>query len=119
MKRNLILLILAMSIISAGLSPACKFISGESTLIEICTAFGVKNITLPMNDGKNSGPAGHKLTDQCAYCFASQNHKYIIETYKFLEPPIAFTRQEHEVERQIYLKYRYSHYRSTGPPYRA
>jgi len=62
--NKLLQVILIFALMSAGVSPACKFISGQSSLIEICSSTGIKQIAIPEKDGKK-----HKKTaDQCSFC---------------------------------------------------
>lgn len=61
-----------------GISPACKFISGEQSFIEICTDDDeIKRITLaeagfdePQHDHQHD-----KAESDCLFCFASSHGK--------------------------------------------
>ena len=66
--------LLIMGLITAGVSPACKFISGKADLIEICTAEGLQKIAAA---GHTSAPVKpvHQMADTCAFCLAAQTHK--------------------------------------------
>ncbi len=76
MMRNALHVFLALAFILSGISPACAFISGKSPSleIEICTAEGLKTITLP-----GDAPAEHddhaRKKNDCAFCFAQTHLK--------------------------------------------
>lgn len=63
--------------ILVGISPACKFISGEAYAMEICKPDGTIVIMVMNEDGsvtEKEKPAQHADTD-CAFCFTNQNIK--------------------------------------------
>ncbi|MCB1562982.1 MAG: hypothetical protein KDJ75_05345 [Alphaproteobacteria bacterium] len=73
-------LILALG--TMGISPACLFISGQSSLIEIeiCAADGsFKTVALPADQTPFEAPAPEKpakhLDKNCAFCFAQSHQK--------------------------------------------
>lgn len=70
--RNALHVFLALAFILSGISPACAFISGKSSIeIEICTADGLKTVTLP-----GDAPAeSHEKKNDCAFCFAQTHLK--------------------------------------------
>jgi hypothetical protein len=81
-KRSLFLhFLLILAFITTGISPACKFISGQTDLqasfIEICTAQGIKMMSVPGDDGQSrpDQSGDHKKSDQCSFCFASAHSK--------------------------------------------
>lgn len=76
-RQNLILVLVILGLVTSGISPACKFISGQSDLIEICTSFGIEKIPAPPND-TTPQDSEHKLAAQCAFCLSAQLHKTII-----------------------------------------
>lgn len=74
--------LIMLALIGAGISPACKFINGQaSSLIEICTTFGVKKIAAPADfaaaDTEQQQGDTQKTTDPCAFCLNAQTHKVI------------------------------------------
>lgn len=79
--RLFVHLLLIAAFVTAGISPACAFISGGQSLIEICAADGsVKTISVPAAQsplavaGQSApAPAPHhsQLKDQCAFCFTA------------------------------------------------
>jgi hypothetical protein len=81
MKRvRLILSILIIAALaSAGISPACAFVSGKVNLIEICTEDGTIK-TIAVTDDQAPQPKhdhAHKNAD-CAFCFSNAHaHGFI------------------------------------------
>lgn len=67
---NVFLVILAL--VSAGISPACAFISGKTSLIEICTADGIVKTVAVTEDGRQVSPLDHEgdkaKKSDCAFC---------------------------------------------------
>ncbi len=72
-----VLLILAF--LTAGISPACAFISGKTSLIEICASDGsLKTIEVSYNQAvdieeSNGGSKHQTKKNDCAFCFANTN----------------------------------------------
>ena len=94
MKLFIHILIVA-AIITAGISPACAFISGKN-YIEICNADGqVKKIALPadknplanLDTSSSNHSSDHKLKDDCGFCFASSHSKALKNVVLVLEKP--------------------------------
>ena len=68
---------LIVGIITISISPACKFVSGDMSLMEICTPFGIQKIALSQ-DGTNAPvptERGTTLSEKCAFCFSTQTQK--------------------------------------------
>lgn len=72
-----------LAFVLAGISPACKFISGEKTFMDICFSDGsLKKVEVPAEYNALLAKAGqaqqknqesqHKNSD-CAFCFAQSN----------------------------------------------
>ncbi len=69
--------IIVFALLTANISPACKFISGkQNDFIEICTAFGTELISI--SEENESTQPKNKLTKQCLFCFFAQTHKVVI-----------------------------------------
>lgn len=75
MKRHLrhfSFLLVILALISAGISPACVFISGKTSLIEICTADGGVRTVAVTEDGRQITPFDHQdhknAKTDCAFC---------------------------------------------------
>lgn len=68
------------ALILAGLSPACKFISGQYEFMEICGFDGMK--TVAVEKTQNTGDdTGHQYAqDECAFCFSHANVKVAVAT---------------------------------------
>jgi hypothetical protein len=72
MQRYVHILVI-LAVILSGISPACAFISGKtSSVIEICTADGMKKIAVPSEQSPEQKPA--KKID-CGFCFAQTHLK--------------------------------------------
>lgn len=71
--RNALHVFLVLAFILSGISPACAFISGKSSIeVEICTNDGIKTVTLP---GDAPEPQEHEKKNDCAFCFAQTHLK--------------------------------------------
>ena len=86
MVRHALYIFTLLSFILSGISPACAFVSGQSSLaeIEICTAQGLK--TVRITGGETPQKEEHKdhaKKNGCAFCFA-QTHIGKI----FSSPPV-------------------------------
>lgn len=80
----------------AGVSPACAFVSGkETSIIEICTEFGTKLITLDEQGQPTKDQNNHKQMKQkdCAFCFAKVHGKGL--SAYFTDALISFSIQKH------------------------
>ena len=83
--RNLLNVILITAFVLSGISPACKFMSGNAMLVEICKADGsVEVVSLDFGATGNEGapikntPADHQnMKNDCAFCFADSNIKTV------------------------------------------
>jgi len=78
LKRLLVHILVVLALITAGISPACKFIKGASatTLIEICTLQGIKHVAVPAAQDQEDEPSReHRVADLCQFCFNSSNIK--------------------------------------------
>ena len=70
-RDKLLALLTILAIVFSGISPACRFIAGKDTLIEICTAAGLKTISVP--DGSPAAPGnqgGSHTHSPCPFCLA-------------------------------------------------
>lgn len=75
--RNFIHALAILSLVTAFISPACKFISGK--WIEICAADGsLQTIAVTDDRAPPEAPAKsrHKKPDSCAFCFAQTHIKF-------------------------------------------
>lgn len=66
--------LLLLGFLTAGISPACHFVSGKF-LMEICTAEGdIKTVEVPVEDRQSRHA---KKNSECMFCFASTNLKLV------------------------------------------
>ena len=72
-------MLLVAAFVLSGISPACKFISGETLLVEICKSDGsVETVALnygangeePTRDNPEHAP---EMKNDCAFCFSHTN----------------------------------------------
>ncbi|MCB1784052.1 MAG: DUF2946 domain-containing protein [Alphaproteobacteria bacterium] len=67
---------LILAVVTAGISPACRFISGQQRdLIEICSADGTAKVIEVASHKGSEAPSEHhhNKKDDCAFCF-TQTH---------------------------------------------
>lgn len=79
MKRHLrhfSFLLVILALVSAGISPACAFISGKTSLIEICAADGEIKTVAVTEDGRQVQPgAQDKAGNDCVFCLNAATAK--------------------------------------------
>ncbi|MCC6599004.1 MAG: hypothetical protein IT559_09485 [Alphaproteobacteria bacterium] len=121
--RHFSLLLMILALVSAGVSPACAFISGKVSQIEICGADGnIKTLTVNA-DGTPAAPSGSQNHEtakkKCAFCFSSSLGKYASSP-----PPIdAFIQPDNGTILEFFLgaapeKPAPGSFYATGPPVR-
>ena len=64
-----------LAIVGAGISPACKFISGDMTWMEICGVDGIKKVLVSGDDLPAGQEQEHAQTDPCAFCLTHASVK--------------------------------------------
>lgn len=110
-------LIIMLAFIGAGISPACKFISGE--MIEICGPNGIEMVRLNANDLPPDAPQEHDTakTDQCAFCFTGSQIKVMeVASVVVQAPDLSYVSSERMVSAErVYRAYR-SATLPRGPP---
>ncbi len=77
-NRHIILhSLILLALITASISPACKFISGQSNLLEICTIWGTKTVPVPVGQYPSTpAKSDHRAAaDSCMFCMAVQIQK--------------------------------------------
>lgn len=76
-QRFVVHLLIVLSLVSAGISPACKFIAGRYDVMEICGALGAKTVRVPADSipaGQHQKHDDHR-SDGCAFCFSAGHSK--------------------------------------------
>lgn len=69
-------LFIMLAIIGAGISPACKFISGQQTWMEICGAEGIKKVLVASEDIPDAPEQqDHAQSEPCAFCLTHSSVK--------------------------------------------
>ncbi|MEZ5813198.1 MAG: hypothetical protein R3E13_00485 [Alphaproteobacteria bacterium] len=79
-NRPIIAVLLIIALASAGISPACAFISGKTSFIEICAADGtLKTVEVPADQSpfeeKQDDQEHHAAKNDCAFCFSHAHQK--------------------------------------------
>ena len=76
-KSNRIFLnvLMILAFIGAGISPACKFISGQTTWMEICGVAGMEKIRVAADQAPIDVPDHKEEKSDCAFCFFGTNIK--------------------------------------------
>lgn len=68
--------IMILALVSAGTSPACAFVSGKTTLIEICGVDGLMTVSVPSDEAPASNDqADHKAFADCGFCLMHASGK--------------------------------------------
>ena len=96
-RRNIgLICLMILALVTAGVSPACAFVSGKMTIMEICGADGLMKVAMPADEGPAS-------TDQqkhdCGFCLAQTMGKALTTpataiidfeyVYNEVAPPVA------------------------------
>lgn len=75
LTRNIFLqCLMILALVTAGVSPACAFISGKMTMIEICGADGLMKVSVPADQAPDTGDE-HPQTYDCGFCIAQVTGK--------------------------------------------
>lgn len=82
-------LALILAFVTAGISPACAFVGGKTSIIELCAPDGsVKQVEVPADMDPFAKPAPHEnghhvksMMDDCAFCFAGAQGKGLSVAY--------------------------------------
>lgn len=75
LTRNILLQsLMILALVTAGVSPACAFISGKMTLIEICGVDGLTQVVVPADQAPSS-PDPHSSQPDCGFCIAQGGTK--------------------------------------------
>lgn len=73
--RTVLHAFLILAFILAGVSPACKFISGQMSVMEICGFDGPKLVVVDSTQIPDQDPHKKLAMDDCAFCFAQGTQK--------------------------------------------
>lgn len=123
MTRRYLSFLVIVSLVLAGVSPACRFISGK-TLYEIC-GFGEDKVVAPIDDAllaylPDQPPEDdhESLKDDCVFCFA-QSHLKLAKALD-AEVPVIMTGFEPLQPRAgpIFAVHDFLVYAPRGPPSR-
>lgn len=91
--RHIVALFLIVALATAGISPACAFISGKTALIEICAADGtLKTVEVPADQAPVSdeeNDKSHHMEQDCAFCFAQSHQKHDLQDTAKIAPALS------------------------------
>lgn len=116
-RRIFLSIFIVLAVIGAGISPACKFISGQQTWLEICGAEGIKKILVAADDVPAGEAQEHASSDPCAFCLTHASVKVMGTKVADVPVPVSTTAQQDYSEQQI--TFAASHIRAAfprGPP---
>lgn len=76
LTRNIFMqLLMILALVTAGVSPACAFISGKMTMIEICGADGMMKVAVPADKAPGHDADQHDRMYDCGFCIAHASGK--------------------------------------------
>ena len=110
-------LFMMLAIVGAAISPACKFISGEMTWMEICGVDGIKKVRVANDAVPGEEKQEHANSDPCAFCVTHASVKIAPAAATEIRTPIsnavvsAFFYRDGLVSSQIFTTLR-----ARGPP---
>lgn len=107
-----------LAIIGAGISPACKFISGQQTWLEICGADGIKKVLIASEDVPESPhDQSHASAEPCAFCLTHSSVKVTAaEKAIVIVPPLNLSAVEIEQSEGVHAFALYQNTFARGPP---
>lgn len=118
MKKYIHCLVI-LAFLTVGISPACKFISGQMSDIEICTPDGLKTIQVAQDQTPEPAKPdheNHKKQDDCAFCFAQSHLKLAKAEPPALHISVSFSKSYNHVHRGGFHTARYSLSQPRAPP---
>jgi hypothetical protein len=89
MNRAFISVLIIFALVSALVSPACAFMNGSMSMIEICAADGSVQTVAIDTDQAPVSPAKHNTEKECNFCFASAHAKPISTGTIQIAPPLS------------------------------
>lgn len=91
--HRVVWLLVVLGLVTARISPACAFISGQSvSFIEICTSQGIEKVAVTddRNSASQPGQSHHKTASQCDFCFSAQTGKTLTVDFIVADLPTSF-----------------------------
>ena len=118
-RQRIVYFLVILGLITAGISPACKFISGQTSFIEICSASGLKVIPVAASQDSSSQHTKNHDTkkDQCPFCVAWAHGKILKPSSDYLTlraEAIAYAPFLPDVFSLVSKTY--THFSARGPP---
>lgn len=104
-----------LAFIGAGISPACKFISGQ--MIEICGPNGVETVRLAADELPPEQQKHSSAEEQCAFCFTGSHIKTAAApALTIAVPDFTYVAVEREIATTLAYKLHHSSILPRGPP---
>jgi hypothetical protein len=116
-RRIFLNIFIMLAVIGAGISPACKFISRQSTWMEICGAEGIKKILVAADDVPADENKDHARDDTCAFCFTHASVKIIsAKAVDAINPAEKILRPSYAISRNDFSSFDQTISFPRGPP---
>ncbi len=110
-------LLVIFALILANVSPACAFISGQhSSVIEICTADGVRTISVDVPNSGNETEQEHASSSDCNFCFNQSLGKTFSNDGSLVSTTIAFGDSASSYEAEAPQDFKKHVYIARAPP---
>lgn len=78
LTRNIFMqCLLICALVTVGISPACAFIAGKMTMIEICGADGLVNVAVPADEAPGHDAGHERPGHDCGFCIAQSMSKAV------------------------------------------
>jgi Protein of unknown function (DUF2946) len=116
-RRIFLNIFIMLAVIGAGISPACKFISGQQTWLEICGAEGIKKVLIASDEVPDGGHQKHADAEPCAFCLTHANVKVITTKVADVPLPVLKAERNNFTEQKTIIAALYDHAAfPRGPP---
>ena len=116
-RRIWLNIFIMLAVVSAGISPACKFISGQQTWLEICGAEGIKKILIASDEVPDDQHQEHANADPCAFCLTHASVKVMGVKTAGVPAPVFQTARHDFNEEKIFIAASYDRAAlPRGPP---
>lgn len=111
LKQKLIYLFVILGLVTSSISPACQFIAGKASFVEICTAWGLKKVRTDTDKSTNSVP-------QCDFCFSNAVQKTLFSSaLVFSAELFSYKFVQSFITHKIKLSKNTEQFQARAPPY--
>jgi hypothetical protein len=105
-----------LAFIFAGVSPACKFISGQFDFIEICGFDGIKTVAVDQSQNPDQPDHTKMAQNDCAFCFNHTNVKTAAAPAPQIIAPLAQAPDYTLVDVSLMVPVTAAQFDARGPP---